>query len=96
MHVVVMHLVHKHLINVQGLIMKLTTTLTSSWEHKSGPSKYQGEYVEDKVVADLADWCLKPAVEAATCSIQNGFVANRQLLQSAVDFDLYSRHESLR
>ena len=42
------------------------------------------------------NWCLKPVVEAAACSIQNRFVANRQLLQNAVDLDFYSRRESLR
>ena len=50
---------------------------------------------ENKVVAGVINWIIKPVVERAACSIQNGFVGGRQLIQNPVDLDFRARQDSL-
>ena len=50
---------------------------------------------ENKVVAGVINWIIKLVVERAACSIQNGFVGGRQLIQNPVDLDFRARQDSL-
>ena len=50
---------------------------------------------ENKVVVGVINWIIKPVVEKAACSLQNGFVGGRQLIQNAVDLDFKARQDSL-
>ena len=50
---------------------------------------------ENKIVAGVANTCIKPVVEHAAIIIQNRFVGVRQLTQNAVDLDHAARLDTL-
>ena len=50
---------------------------------------------ENKIVAGVCNTIIKPVVEKAAEVSQRGFVANRQLVQNAVDLDFSSRLDAL-
>ena len=46
---------------------------------------------ENKVIAGVANWCLKPVLTECAEVSQNGFIGGRQLAQNVVDLDFEGR-----
>jgi len=51
---------------------------------------------DNKGVAGVINWIVHPVVKRSACSLQNGFIKGRQLVQNPVDLDFHARLEALR
>ncbi len=50
---------------------------------------------DNKTAALVANFCVSPVVQNAACDLQNGFVAERQLVQNPVGLDWHARMSAL-
>jgi len=48
---------------------------------------------DNKIVAGITNWIIKPVVEEAACKVQNGFTKGRQFLNNVVDLDAAARKD---
>jgi len=48
---------------------------------------------DNKIVAGITNWIIKPVVEEAACKVQNGFTRGRQFLNNVVDLDAAARKD---
>ena len=49
---------------------------------------------DSKIVAGIANWCIKPATSAGTMLIQRGLVMNRQVIENVVNLDFQARQSA--
>ena len=50
---------------------------------------------DNKCVAGICNWIIKPVVETAACSLQNGFTKGRIFLNNVIDLDATARIDAL-